>query len=697
MSVIREVEISGKKITLEFNKYAKQANGSVMVTSGGTQVLVTVCAAEEAAPGQDFFPLGVDYIEKYYAAGRIPGGFRKRENRPGDVETLNARVIDRPLRPSFPENYMCETTITCTVVSYEHGNTPTTLALLGASTALMISDIPFNGPVASLRLGMKDGEFIVDPPEGEITDLDLNIAANPGGVLMVEAGANFLSEEKMLEAISHAHELMRPLFDMQIEIQKEIGKPKRALPSDESGAELLKTITDYARDRLGKAYEIKEKLSRSKAIKEVLNGIRQEINSQGDETLNKKIKELFETVNSNFMRSMILETGSRIDGRSSTDIRKITCETGVLVKPHGSALFTRGETQALAVVTLGSADDMQRSETLYNSDLKERFMLYYNFPPFSVGEARMQRPPGRREIGHGALARRALEPVIPSAEDFGYTIRLVSEVLESNGSSSMATVCGGTLALLKAGVPLKEPVAGIAMGLIKEGDKYAILSDILGDEDHLGDMDFKVCGGKEGLTALQMDIKIGGLTKEIMKKALDQAKAGRLHILEKMNAEISEPSVVSGNAPRIFKVKIESDKIRDVIGPGGKNIKRIVSETGAKIDIDDSGIVSIVAPDAASAEAAKSMIRSYTTDPEIGAIYLGTVVRVVDFGAFIQLRPGVEGLCHISQLAEHRVNKVEDIIKEGEEVLVSVLDIDRQGRVKLSRKDALGKKPTVTN
>lgn len=694
MSIIREVTINGKTISFEFQKYAKQANGSVMVTSGETQVLVTVCAQKETSPDTDFFPLGVDYIEKTYAAGRIPGGYQKREGKPTDLASLNARVIDRPLRPCFPKSFTNEVVVTATVLSYEHGNSPVPLALVGASTALMISDIPFNGPVAALRIGLKNGSYVIDPPEGMDTDLDLNIACKPDAVLMVEAGANFLSEDQMLDAIEFAHKAMQPFFDFQIAIQKEIGKEKWLLPENNYyETELAQQIKQAGTLQLKEAFSISEKQKRGQALKEVCDGL--EARFIDDEASNSKtVKAIIGKLKSEIMRNMILSENRRIDGRSLKDIRPISCETGILKRPHGSSLFTRGETQSLASVTLAAAEDVQRTETLWETDLKERFMLHYNFPPFSVGEARMQRSPGRREIGHGALAQRALLPVLPSAKEFGYTIRVVAETLESNGSSSMASVCSGTMAMFDAGIPLKAPVAGIAMGLIKSDDSYAVLSDILGDEDHLGDMDFKVCGTRDGITALQMDIKIDGLTKEILREALQQAKEGRQFILEKIAEAIAGPADLSGNAPRMFKVKIKSEKIRDVIGPGGKNIKKITSEAGVKIDIEESGVVSIVAPDATSAQAAKAMIRSFTTNPQVGDIYLGKAVKITEFGVFVELRPGLEGLCHISQWDEHRVDNINNIVKPGDEVLVKVVDMDKQGRIKLSRKDAFGHKPT---
>ena len=694
MSVIKEVEVGGKTIRFEFQKYAKQANGSVMVTCGESQVLVTVCASSEPKPGQDFFPLSVDYLEKFYAAGRIPGGFIKRETKPSDREVLTARVIDRPLRPSFPKEYLCDTHVVCTVLSFEPEHHTAPLALIGASAALMISDIPFNGPVASLKIGRKDGQFFLDPMPNSDTDLELNIAANPDAVLMVEANANFLSEEEMIDAISYAHEMMKPIFDLQLEIQKEIGKEKREVAAKEVNSELEQKVSTNIKDVIHDAITTKDKKDRGKALKNLKNKLIEDLNPDGDADLSSEISGIFENIHYKAVRSLILEDRKRIDGRALDEVRPIWCDTKVLKRTHGSALFTRGETQSLATVTLGSLEDEQKIDSIVSSTESKRFMLHYNFPPYSVGEARFLRAPGRREIGHGTLAENALVRIIPPRTQFNYTIRLVSEILESNGSSSMASVCAGTMALLDAGVPITEPVAGIAMGLVKEGDKYAVLSDILGDEDHLGDMDFKVTGGKDGITALQMDIKIDGLPREILVEALEQAKKGRQHILGKITDSINEPSELSEYAPRIFQLKIKEDKIRDLIGPGGKTIKKIVADTGVKIDIEDQGIVNIVAPDAATAENAKKVVRSVTSDPEVGGIYMGTVKRIMDFGAFVEIRPGLEGLLHISQLENRRVEKVTDVIKDNEQVLVKIIEVDRQGKIKLSRKEAIGKKPT---
>ena len=695
MSLVREVNVGGKQIKFEFNKFAKQAAGSVMVSCGDTQVLVAVCAADEPKADQDFFPLTVDYFERFYAAGRIPGGFFKRETKPSDHEVLMSRVIDRPLRPLFPEHFVTDVQVTATVMSYDPEHNPAPLALMGASACLMISDVPFDGPVAALRIGMRDGKYILDPKTGQEGDLDLNIAAKPGAVLMVEAGANFLTEEQMLDAITHAHKLMEPVFEMQIALQKEIGHKKRPFLPPQWDQTILNKVNEMATPLVKKAFLIAGKSERKNALSSLTKDVITAANPTNDSSTSKQIKKMLEDVQFRVMRGTILEERKRLDGRGLTDIRPIACEVGILKRPHGSALFTRGETQALAIVTLGAGDDEQRLDNIATPHTTKNFMLHYNFPGYSVGECKPNRGPGRREVGHGALAERAIAAVMPDKNTFGYTVRLVSEILESNGSSSMASVCAGVMALLKAGVPIKEPVSGIAMGLIKEGEKFAVLSDILGDEDHLGDMDFKVCGGQNGITALQMDMKIGGITREILTQALSQAREGRRHILGKMTAAINTPGELSDYAPRIFQIKIKPDRVRDLIGPGGKNIKKIVADTGVKVDVNDEGMVSIVAMDVPSAEAAKRMIRSVTSDPEIGAIYLGTVKKIMDFGAFVEIKPGTEGLCHISQLDNARVERTEDVCKEGDEMLVKVLEIDRQGKIKLSRKEALGKKPTA--
>lgn len=693
MSIIKQVQVGDLNIKLEFQKFAKQANASVMVTCDDTQILVTVCAADNPTKGQDFFPLTVDYFEKFYAAGKIPGGFFKREAKPSDRETLMARVIDRSLRPCFPKEYLCETFITVTVVSYDSRHHPAPLAILGASCALMISDIPFNGPVGALYIGADENtNFIIDPGELNLTKLDLIVAARPGGILMVEAGSNFLTEEQIINAIEFAQASMSSLFSIQLELQKEIGCNKRQIPVKQVDSQ-IKNFIDSKKNQIIDIFNIKEKKQRNKSFSTLLQSIILELNPDEDIEKSVEIKEYFEHIKSDYMRSLIINEQKRIDGRVLEEIRPINCEIGVLKRPHGSALFTRGETQALASITLGAAEDEQRLDNLVTPEATKRFILHYNFPPFSVGEARPHRSTGRREIGHGALAERALKNVIPSEEEFGYTIRLVSEILESNGSSSMATVCAGTLALLHAGVPIKTPIAGVAMGLIKDNEKFFILTDILGDEDHLGDMDFKVCGSLNGITALQMDIKVDGISKEILIKALDQAKKAREFILQKITSTIDKPAKLSDYAPKIFNLKIKPDKIKDLIGPNGKHIKKIIANTGVKINIEEDGCVVIVANDNSAAEEAKKLIRQYTTDPEIGEIFLGTIKKVLDFGVIVELKPGVEGLCHISQLENKRIQNIFDTYSEGMEILVKVIDIDNNGRLKLSRKDAMGSKP----
>ena len=691
MSHVEEVEVSGQLIEIEAQRFARQANGAVMVSRGNTQVLVTVCADDEDTDN-DFFPLTVDYIEKYYAAGKIPGGYFKREAKPSSAEMVTARMIDRSLRPNFPKSYSRNTQVICTVLSFDAENDPAVLALLGASCALTISNIPFSGPVAGLRVGLNaEGKFTAFPGCEELRNLDLFLTCKQEALVMVEATADFLAEEKMLEAMEFGHRLLQPLLEMQGRLREQVGKTKIEIATNEISPALLTEIRDNHLDTIATAVQVREKVTRKKKLKEVKKQI---LAAYEDEEQISAATEAYEHIVYEYVRSLVLQEGVRIDGRSADEIRPLTCEVGVLKSPHGSALFTRGETQAVATVTLGSGDDEQRFETLGTQNSSYRFMLHYNFPPYSVGETRRLMGLSRREIGHGYLAERALAHVIPEAQDFGYTIRVVSEILESNGSSSMASVCAGSMALLHAGVPIKRHVAGVAMGLISSGDDVVILSDILGDEDHLGDMDFKVCGDEEGITALQMDIKIGGLGKETMAKALEQARQGRLTILRKLQETISEPRDLPMNAPRITSIKINEAKIRDVIGPGGKMIKKLVAETGVKIDIEDNGIVRIVSPDFARAEAAKAMIREITTDPEVGSIHLGIVKRTMDFGAFIEIKPGVEGLCHISQLEDRRVEKVTDVLKEGDEVMVKVTEIDRQGRLKLSRKEAFGQSPT---
>ena len=691
----KTIEVGGKQITIETGRLARQAHGAVLVTCGDTQVLVAATAAEKAAENAAFFPLSVDYIEKFYAAGRIPGGYIKRETKPSDREVLISRLIDRPLRPLFPETFLVETQVVATVLSYDPSCPSAMLAILGASAALHISDIPFAGPAAGVRIGLKNGEFIVNPSDADAVsgELDLVVAGTAEAILMVEAGAQFVSENKMLEAMALAHEEIKKCCAAQQALRKAVGKEKRAVPDAPAIDQLQKNFDKKFGKQLKEAYKIAKKSERKEAVSKIRSEAEKALVNAAEQDSAKNFSYLFEMACYRVLRQNILADNLRVDGRKSTDIRAIDCQVGVLKKPHGSALFTRGETQSLGVVTLGTADDAQRSESLTATLEEKHFMLHYNMPGYSVGEPKRLGSPGRREVGHGHLAERAIKAVVPEKVRFPYTIRVVSEITESNGSSSMASVCSGIMALLNAGVPLREPVAGIAMGLVKEGSQFAVLSDILGDEDALGDMDFKVAGGKEGITALQMDMKITGISLDIIKAAMAQAKEGRLHILGKMTSVIATASDLSLSAPRIEQIKIKPEKVRDLIGPGGKNIKRIVSETGVKVDVNDAGVVSIVSTNGEQAAAAKRLIQSFTSEPEPGEVFLGLVKKITDFGAFVEIKPGVEGLVHISQLAAQRVNRVEDIVKEGEEVLVKVLEVDRTGKIKLSRKDALGKKP----
>ncbi len=693
----KSIKIGDEIITIETGRIARQAGGSVLVSCGGTQVLVTATAAKEAQATASFFPLSVDYIEKFYSAGRIPGGYIKRETRPSDREILISRLIDRPIRPLFPETYLVETQVIAQVVSLEPKISPAQLAILGASCALHISDIPFSGPVAGVRIGCKEGKFIINPAEAELpnSDLDLVVAGTKEAILMVEAAANFLTEAQILEAIELGHKEIKKLCELQEEIRNICGKEKRTVPEAPQNADMKSVMNKKYAKPLKDAYSIPSKAERKKAIDEVKQQAKAELLVAGNPESEKAFHYLFEMQEYKVLRSSIIKDNRRVDGRTTKDIRNIDCQTSVLKRTHGSALFTRGETQSLGVITLGTHDDAQRSESIMNVLEEKTFMLHYNMPGYSVGEVKRLGSPGRREVGHGNLAERALKATLPAKNRFPYSIRIVSEITESNGSSSMASVCSGTLAMLDAGVPLKEPIAGIAMGLILEGKEFAILSDILGDEDHLGDMDFKVAGGKNGITAMQMDIKISGISMEILEQALAQAKEARTLILDKMLRIISRPNDLSQLAPRIEQIKIKPERVRDLIGPGGKNIKKIVSDTGCKLEVNDEGIVSIASTDGNSAAKAKRMVNYLTTDPEIGEIYLGIVKKTADFGAFVEIKPGVEGLVHISQLAATRINKTEEVVKEGDEVMVKVIELDRTGRIKLSRKDAIGKTPSL--
>ncbi len=684
-----KVEVAGCEVSFESGKIAKQANGAVMVRKGDTMVLVTAVAARKGREGIDFFPLTVDYQEKTYAAGKIPGGFFKREGRLSDRETLNSRVIDRPLRPMFPKGFTCETQIIATVMSTDNVNDPAILALTGASAALMISDIPFGGPVAGVRVVRFEGELIVNPTFAQIdeSDLDVTMACSRDAVVMVEGGALEVDEQVMLEALELGLQAAQPFIDAQLEMVKQVGIEKREVVTPVLNEDLVALVNERFADRFEEGIKVADKLERQDYFSLLKDEIRARLADM--EIPDDDLGEVFEDMLGGAIRRQISTEGVRIGGRKVDEIRDIATEVSLLPRAHGSALFTRGETQAVVTATLGTSVDEQRIDSLRGNTFNS-FMLHYNFPPYSVGEARFLRGPGRREIGHGTLARRALKAVLPSAEQFPYTIRIVSDITESNGSSSMASVCGGTLALMDAGVPIKAPVAGIAMGLVQEGDQFIVLSDILGDEDHVGDMDFKVTGTKDGITAIQMDIKITGISREIMGKALAQAKAGRLHILGKMEESLTEPRAeLSDYAPRIMTIRIDPDKIRDVIGPGGKNIRAITEKSGAKIDIDDSGEIKIASVDGQASEIAIALIRDLTQEAEVGKVYLGTVQRIMDFGAFVQIFPGTDGLLHVSQIAEERVRDVRDYLKEGDEIMVKVIEVDRQGKIRLSRKEVL--------
>ncbi|MDF3033426.1 MAG: pnp [Alphaproteobacteria bacterium] len=683
----QELNWANRKLVLETGKIARQADGAVLVTYGETTVLCTVVAHKEPNPNVDFFPLTVHYQEKVYAVGRIPGGFFKREGRPSEKEVLTSRLVDRPIRPLFPEGFRNETQVICTVLSHDLENDPDVVALIGASAALAISGVPFLGPVGAARVGFKDGDYILNPTPTQLTNsqLDLILAGTADGVLMVESEAQELSEDIMLGAVEFGHKAFQPIIEAIKNLKAAAGKEDWGLPLLPYDADAIYTkVKKVAEKDLRKAYSITTKQDRYAAIAASKAVAKEKLlpEVENETALGHSLKAL----ESDILRTMILEEGKRVDGRDLPTIRPIVCETGLLPRTHGSALFTRGETQALVITTLGTGHDEQLIDAL-QGEYRERFMLHYNFPPYSVGEVGRMSSPGRREVGHGKLAWRAIRSLLPSKEQFPYTVRTVSEVTESNGSSSMATVCGASLSMMDAGVPLTRPVAGIAMGLIKEGTKFAILSDILGDEDHLGDMDFKVAGTTNGVTALQMDIKITSITHDIMRLALEQARLGRLHILEQMSKEIqSSRESVSTHAPRMVTITIPKDKIRDIIGPGGKMIREICETTGAKIDIEDDGTVNISAVDAKAIDAALNTIRGIACDPEIGGIYVGKVVKIMDFGAFVNFMGNRDGLVHISELSPERVAKVSDIVKEGDMVRVKVVGFDDRGKVKLSMK-----------
>ncbi|MEG3638330.1 polyribonucleotide nucleotidyltransferase [Magnetococcus sp. PR-3] len=688
----KSVQFGEKTLTLETGRVARQADGAVMVTYGDTVVLVTAVAETSMRPGQDFFPLSVHYQEKFWAAGKIPGGFIKRETRPSEREVLTSRLIDRPIRPLFPKGFMNETQVVAQVLSFDPEHPSDIAALIGCSAALALSGVPFEGPIGGARVGFVDGKPVLNPTPAEMENsrLDLVVAGTRDAVTMVESEVDFMSEDEMLDCVMFAHEAFQPVITAIEELAAEAGKERWVVEPPQVNEALVAEMDAQYAAKVAEAYAIPEKMARYDAVGQVKKAAIEALGSVevDGETVNRsgEVAGIFKKIESRTLRQSVLD-GKRVDGRGLADIRPIACEAGILPRVHGTALFTRGETQAIATVTLGTSRDEQIVETL-SGEYRDRFYLNYTFPPYCVGETGRMGAPGRREIGHGKLASRALAAVIPTAEDFPYTMRVTSEITESNGSSSMATVCGAVLAMQDAGVPIKSPVAGIAMGLVKEGEDYAVLSDILGDEDHLGDMDFKVAGNADGITALQMDIKITGITREIMAKALDQARAGRLHILGEMGKALTtHREEMSAYAPRIHAMKIHPDKIRDVIGAGGKVIRSITEDTGCSIDIEDDGTIRIASTDQESSDKAIKIIKSIVAEVEKGQIYEGKVVRITDFGAFVNILPNKDGLVHISQLANRRVQSVTDVVKEGEMVKVKVLDVDRQGRVKLTMKE----------
>ena len=684
-----ECDLGNRLLTIETGELAKQADGAVVVGYGETMILATVVAGG-TRPGLDFFPLTVDYREKYYSAGKIPGGFFKRESRPTEKEILTCRLIDRPMRPLFPDGFLEDTQIMIGTMSHDGENDPDILAIIGASAALSVSDIPFDGPVGAVRMGYVDGELVINPTyeELESSELNLVLAGREDSIVMVEGGAHQLSEELIVKAFEEGHTVIQEVVRSQSELVAAVDCPKRSFETHSVDETIVQSLRERVGDRLKDASRIAEKQNRQLAIDEIQSEVVEAIGGE-DTDLRKLVAEEFHGLEYEAVRSSIIEDGIRSDGRDLRTVRPISGRVSALPRAHGSCVFSRGETQALVSTTLGTGDDEQQLDNLESRERKT-FMLHYNFPPFCTGETKPIRGPARREIGHGALAERAVRPILPDHEDFPYTVRIVSEILESNGSSSMASVCGSSLSLMDAGVPIKAPVAGIAMGLIMEEDRPYILTDILGLEDHLGDMDFKVAGTQSGITAIQMDIKIDGLSMDIMKEALNQAKDARLHVLERMSSIIDEPRPnLSVHAPRIFTVNVRPDKVRDVIGPGGKVIRGITEKTGANIDIEDDGTIYVSSIDEPSAKAAIAMIKDLTQEAEIGKIYKGTVKKIMDFGAFVEIFPGTDGLVHISQLDQSRVKTVTDIVKEGDEVMVKVLEIDNQGRIRLSRKEAL--------
>jgi polyribonucleotide nucleotidyltransferase len=685
-----EREFHGRTLRIESGRIAKQAGGSALITYGESMVLVTACYGAEK--DVDFFPLTVDYIEKTYAAGKIPGGFFRREGKLSEKETLVSRLIDRPCRPLFPEGFHREVQVIATVLSADDENDTDVLAMCGASAALTISELPFEGPISGVRVGRVGGKLVINPTKTQLQTSDLNfiVAGSHDAIVMVEGGANEVPEAEVLEALFHAQDQLQIINEMQKELRAKVGKPKMAFVAKEYDAELVKKMTDFVAPKIAEAIRVREKLARRDAVGAAKDALKAQFIVEGDEkaaAVAKVASKVFEDQHYKLVRDLAITDKIRLDGRDTTTVRPISIEVGLLPRAHGSALFTRGETQSIVVSTLGTEAEAQRMDNLIGEQSKT-FMLHYNFPPFSVGETKPMRGPGRREIGHGALAERAVRGMMPDTKAFPYVVRVVSEITESNGSSSMATVCGASLSLMDAGVPIKAPVAGVAMGLIMESDKYAVLTDILGDEDHLGDMDFKVCGTEKGITALQMDIKIKGLRRDIMDKAMLQARDGRLHILNEMNKAISTSrKELSKYAPRIVTIKINPDRIRDVIGPGGKTIRSITESCGVKMEVSDDGTVNIASNDNVKVKNAIAIIESLTQEAVVGKVYKGIVKRLVDFGAFVEILPGTDGLVHISQISEEKIRRVEDVLTEGDEVWVKVLEIDRQGKIRLTMRD----------
>ena len=691
--VQKSFTFGNSQITFETGRIARQAHGAVFATMDDTQVLVSVVGAKEARSGQSFFPLSVDYIEKTYAAGKIPGGFLKREGRPSEKETLTSRLIDRPIRPLFPNGYMNEVQVMIQVISANKNVDPDMLAMIATSAALAISGVPFKGPIGAARVGFQDGSYIINPTYSDLqtSELDMVVAGTKDAVLMVESEASELSEEVMLGAVMFAHEQFQVVIDSVAEFAKEVGISPREWVAPEDNESLFSSIKSKFGNQISEAYQTVDKMERQEKMGEIKDAALEEFISDDDSTNEDEVKNYIKKIEKSTVRERILAGEPRIDGRDSSTVRELAIETGVLENTHGSALFTRGETQALVVTTLGSKRDAQLIEKLETNDrIEDHFMLHYNFPPYCVGETGRVMGVKRREVGHGRLARRGIAACLPSLEEFPYTIRIVSEITESNGSSSMASVCGSSLSLMDAGVPIKAPVAGIAMGLVKDVDRFTVLTDILGDEDHLGDMDFKVAGTSKGINALQMDIKIDGITEDIMSIALKQAKDARLNILGQMNQVISKPNAASKNAPKTKVIKIPTDKIRDVIGKGGETIRGIVAQSGASVDVDDDGNVNVFANDTESFEKAVQMVKDVTAVPEVNKVYMGKVAKIVEFGAFVTIMPNQDGLLHISEIAHERVEKVEDHLKEGQELEVKVLGVDR-GRIKLSRKVLIDK------